>query len=209
MRMNRMWSALLASAVLMTGSASLVVAQASVSTDKKAVPADTLDSQIATTLEKANTDELAAAQNALTTTQNADVRKFAQKMVDDHTKALAKLHTITGRMGLVASADASMAAPAPTEAPPRDTLLPAPSSGMGAMGDSAARSSAQSPTSDKQFIDAMVVNHQQLLGKLPEEGRGIKDKELRSYVGDVRKTVQQHYTMARDIQTKMGGMAKP
>jgi hypothetical protein len=85
---------------------------------------------------------------------------------------------------------------------------------MGAMGDSARMKpeksgvSIDAPPTDRQFIDAMVVNHQQLLGKLPEDGRGVKDKELREYVSNVRKSVRGHFIMARDLQTRMGGREK-
>jgi predicted outer membrane protein len=208
-------------------------AQASVSTDPKA-SADTTDRGYVELLTKAHNSEIEAGRNALASTKNEQVRSFAQKLVDDHTKALDRLSPIASRMG--ATDIASMPAPPqmndPARPTPRDTTLPRPEEGMGAMGDSArARiapapgdsmkptaevradsasriSPSTTPPTDRQFIDAMVVNHQQLLGKLPEDGRGIKDKELRSYVSDVRKSVQRHFTMARDIQTKMGGREK-
>lgn len=207
-------------------------AQAGVSTDAKAT-VDTTDRGYVELLTKAHSSEIEAARNALASTQNPQVRSFAQKLVDDHTKALDRLSPIASRLG-VSSIASSMRAPPQMsdQATPRDTRLPRPDEGMGAMGDSAKTraatapgdsanpapttpsgsdsrmSPASVPATDKQFIDAMVVNHQQLLGKLPEDGRGIKDKELRSYVSDVRKSVQRHYTMARDIQTKMGGREK-
>ena len=209
----------------MAAAAALIVpvvltAQASVSTDTRATTVDTTDRGYVELLTRAHNDEIEAGRNALAGTQNPKVRAFAQKLVDDHTKALEKLNPIATRLGV-----STMASTMPADhSMNRDSTLPKPEEGMGAMGDSAkmrpapgdsmapadaaARPSPKSPVSDKQFIDAMVVNHQQLLGKLPEEGRGIKDKELRSYVGEVRKSVQRHYTMARDIQTKMGGREK-
>ncbi len=211
-----------------------LMAQASVSTDPKAAAADTADRAYVELLTKAHSAEIEAGRHALASTQNEKVRAFAQKIVDDHTKALDKLSPIASRMGASDIASSMPAPPdmnAPVRPTPRDTTLPRPEEGMGAMGDSAKarippapgdsmkpaaeiRDSASrispstTPPTDRQFIDAMVVNHQQLLGKLPEGGRGIKDKELRSYVSDVRKSVQRHFTMARDIQTKMGGREK-
>lgn len=216
---------------LLTGAAllvltfpSLAMAQASGSTDRKAGMADTTDRTLIGVLTKAHNDEIAAGQKALAATQNDDVRRFAQRIVDDHTKALAKLGPIATRMG---GADMASMTPADgAQAPPaaRDTTLPKPAEGMGAMGDTAQMKasgdsmkadppssgvSIDAPPTDRQFIDAMVVNHQQLLGKLPEEGRGVMDKELRETVATTRKSVQKHFTMARDIQTKMGGREKP
>jgi predicted outer membrane protein len=193
-----------------------MAAQASVSTDVKAVAADTTERGYVELLTKAHTTEIEAGRNALATTQNADVRAFAQKLVDDHTKALERLTPVATRLGASTMAGMTPAAGTPTDsmgttAPQRDSTLPPASAGMGAGAtpDSGlARSTPASPTSDKQFIDAMVVGHQQLLGKLPEDGRGIKDKELRTIVSDTRKSVQKHFTMAREIQTKMGGREK-
>jgi predicted outer membrane protein len=211
-----------------------LVAQASVSTDSKASAVDTTDRAYVELLTKAHNDEIEAGRNALASTRNEKVRDFAQKLVDDHTKALDKLSPIASRMGMSNIASVT-GVPSMDDQPPsaaRDTTLPRPEEGMGAMGDSAKGritptasdsmkpaaeapgdsasrlSPSTTPQTDRQFIDAMVVNHQQLLGKLPEGGRGIKDKELRSYVSDVRKSVQRHFTMARDIQTKMGGREK-
>lgn len=202
-----------------------LTAQASVSTDPRATTVDTTAQGYVELLTKANNDEINAGRNALNTTQNPQVRAYAQKLVDDHTKALDKLGPIASRMGV---SNMAAAIPEGKDRPmSHDSTMPRPEEGMGAMGDSTRKamsdttsrptmqvgdsmgaSSGQPQLTDKQFIDAMVVNHQQLLGKLPEDGRGIKDKELRSYVSDMRKSVQRHFTMARDIQTKMGGREK-
>jgi putative membrane protein len=206
-------SAILAAALVLAAATSAsLAAQAGVSTDAKATAVDTTERGYVELLTKAHTSEIDAGRKALATTQNADVRTFAQRLVDDHTRALEKLGPVAARFGSgpLASARAgemSLPSASPT---PRDTTLPSPDAGMaaGATVDSAARSTPQSPTSDKQFIDAMVTGHQQLLGKLPEDGRGIKDKELRNIVSDTRKSVQRHFTMAREIQTKMGGREK-
>lgn len=222
MRANRMCRSLIAGAALLLTIPSLATAQASASTDRKSATADTTDQALIGLMTKAHNDEIAAGQKALSSTKDDNVRRFAQKIVDDHTKALAKLTPIATRMG--GSDMASMSPSADPQMPPstRDTTLPKPDEGMGAMGDSAKMKagsdsmkaepsgvSIDAPPTDRQFIDAMVVNHQQLLGKLPEEGRGVKDKELREYVASTRKSVQNHFTMARDIQTKMGGREKP
>ena len=106
-----------------------------------------------------------AAQNA----QNADVKKFGNRMVTDHSKANSEL------MGLAKEEGVS---------------LPG----------------AKSPgkwKSDKDYMDAMVKDHQTDLAEFQKEAQSGTDPDLKAFAAKYAKVVAQHLKMAQETQGKL------
>ena len=78
--------------------------QAPAATSKVTAPNDAI---LATWLHVGSTNEVSLSQVALKQAQSADVRAFAQKMIDDHTAFASKLQPMATASGMAAGKDAS------------------------------------------------------------------------------------------------------
>lgn len=96
-------SLIAAAALALTLSSGAVLAQSTTTPPASAdqiQPASVTDPQeFATKAGGAGLFEIQSSQLALTKTQNADIKAFAQKMVDDHTKAADELKTAASSQG--------------------------------------------------------------------------------------------------------------
>ena len=106
-----------------------------------------------------------AAQNA----QNADVKKFGNRMVTDHSKANSELMALAKEEGV---------------------SLPG----------------AKAPgkwKSDKDYMDAMVKDHQTDLAEFQKEAQSGTDADLKAFAAKYAKVVAQHLKMAQETQGKL------
>ncbi len=106
-----------------------------------------------------------AAQNA----QNADVKKFGNRMVTDHSKANSELMALAKEEGVA---------------------LPG----------------AKAPgkwKSDKDYMDAMVKDHQTDLAEFQKEAQSGTDPDLKAFAAKYAKVVAQHLKMAQETQGKL------
>jgi putative membrane protein len=106
-----------------------------------------------------------AAQNA----QNADVKKFGNRMVTDHSKANGELMALAKEEGVA---------------------LPG----------------AKAPgkwKSDKDYMDAMVKDHQADLAEFQKEAQSGTDPDLKAFAAKYAKVVAQHLKMAQETQGKL------
>lgn len=179
------------------------------------VVADSTDPEVVSFLVQANRDEIRAARGILTTTRNADVRAFAQRMVDDHGKALTRVTAIGTRLGYPIS---DSTANRPDMAVPSTDSMPHHGDSTNVhqdhpSGDSNSVSSRPFPRTDDStgvsagphgadhaYVDAQVAAHQQVLDKLQSAAPGIKDAELKKFVGEVQKTVKAHLAEAKRLE---------
>ena len=129
-------------------------------------------------LAQGNMAEVDAGKMALEKSQSAEVKKFAQQMVDDHTKALGEVQAL---------------------ATAKNVTLP---DGAGAMAKTRATAlKALSGTLfDKEYAKrAGVGDHEstvKLLQKMQKDG---KDSDLKALAGKMLPTVEQHLEMARSL----------
>jgi putative membrane protein len=106
-----------------------------------------------------------AAQNA----QNADVKKFGNRMVTDHSRANSELMALAKEEGV---------------------SLPG----------------AKSPgkwKSDKDYMDAMVKDHEKDLAEFQKEAQGGSDADLKAFAAKYSKVVAAHLKMAQETQGKV------
>lgn len=139
---------------------------------------DRSDCKMLEDLAQGNMAEVDAGKMALEKSQNAEVKKFAQQMVDDHTKALGEVQAL---------------------ATAKNVTLP---DGAGAMAKTKATAlkALSGSLFDKEYAKrAGVGDHEstvKLLQKMQKDG---KDSDLKALAGKMLPTVEHHLEMAKAL----------
>jgi putative membrane protein len=125
--------------------------------------------------------EVAAGKLAAEKATSPDVKKFGQRMVDDHSKANDELMKIAADKGMKAPTD------------------------MGSKNKSKMdKLSGQSGADfDKSYIKNMVSDHKTDVAAFKKEADKGKDPELKAFAGKTLPTLQEHLKMAEDTQKSM------
>jgi putative membrane protein len=139
------------------------------------------DSTFMMDVAKANAAELKLADMALQKSQNQDIRRYAQMLKDDHSKAGDELKNI-----------------ARTENVP---LSEEPNAAQKQTADRFASLSGES--FDREWINAMVDDHQKTIAKFETESRSGKDAQVKSWAAKTLPTLREHLQHARDIQSRL------
>ncbi|APW39116.1 hypothetical protein RD110_19440 [Rhodoferax koreense] len=129
-------------------------------------------------LAEGNRAEVAAGQLALEKSQNADVKKFAQMMIDDHGKALTEVEAL---------------------AQSKDTKLP---DGVGAVHKTkeVALKALSGKTFDSQYAKrAGVGDHESTVKLLKKIQAEAKDADLKALADKMLPTVEHHLEMAKQL----------
>lgn len=126
-------------------------------------------------------EEIRLAQIALQNASNADVRQFAQRMIDDHNSANDRISALAAQKGVSL----------PSSLPP-DT--------QAAIDETAAFSGADF---DKAYMDKNVVTHAKaVLLAVLQSTRG-KDSDIRSMALGLLPALRSHLQTARDIDSQL------
>lgn len=129
----------------------------------------------------ANMAEVAAGKMAVSKAQSADVKAFAQQMVDDHSKALTDVQTLAQSKGVTL----------PTE-------LDAKHKAMAAKLDK-----LSGDKFDKEYMkNAGLAEHKNAHGMLMKEEKSAKDADLKALVMKMAPVVEQHLKSAQQITAK-------
>jgi putative membrane protein len=127
----------------------------------------------------ANLAEIDTSKLALEKSQDPQVRQFAQKMIDDHTKALDELRSIAEKKGVTL----------PTET---DLAHKTVATGLKAL---------SGQTFDHQYIARVGVgDHERAHKLLAKVQKNALDPDLKAYADKTIKAVDQHLAMAQDIK---------
>ena len=105
--------------------------------------------------------------------KNAEVKKFATRMVTDHTKANNQLKALAKKKGVTLDA----------EAPKMDKMDDA--------------------TFDKDYMDHMVKDHEKAVSNFEEEAKDGGDADVKAWAGKTLPTLKKHLEMAKEIQGKL------
>ncbi|SMP49863.1 DUF4142 domain-containing protein [Noviherbaspirillum suwonense] len=131
----------------------------------------------------ANLSEIAAGKMALEKSQSDDVKTFAQKMIDDHTKAQQELQTLADSKGVKL----------PTEPDAKHKAL------------SKVMSALKGDTFDKRYLKQGGLNDHENTHKLLVRVQDkAKDADLKAYAAKTITAVDQHLTMAQETAAKHG-----
>lgn len=139
---------------------------------------DRSDRKMLQDLAQGNMAEVDAGKMALEKSQNAEVKRFAQQMVDDHGKALGEIQAL---------------------ATAKNVMLP---DGPGAMAKTKATAlkALSGNLFDKEYAKrAGVGDHEstvKLLQKIQKDG---KDSDLKALAGKMLPTVEHHLEMAKQL----------
>jgi putative membrane protein len=114
---------------------------------------------------------------------NADVKKFGQRMVEDHGKANDELRSLLGQKGI----------PSPTELKGKEK----------ASYDRLAK--LNGAAFDRAYMADMVKDHETDVKEFERESKSGKDPDFKAFAGKTLPTLQEHLKMARDTHSKLSG----
>jgi putative membrane protein len=147
------------------------------------------DANIAAILGTANDADVANGKLARTASKNADVRRFAQRMITDHGSANDQAKALEKRLGLTPQEDATGQQMKQQADAARDSLRTKKGAGF-----------------DRAYIDGEVAMHQQVLDMIDRQLLpGAQNADLKQFIQSIRPTIASHLQEAQRIQ---GTMAK-
>jgi putative membrane protein len=128
--------------------------------------------------------EIQASQLAQTKATSADVKSFAGRMIADHTKTSTQLKAIL-------ASKSGLTAPKTMDAEHRALL--------------SRLRAASGATFDRLYTQQQLEAHQQAVMLFTSESQSGKDSDLKNFAGQTLPTLQQHLSMAQQLQK--GGAA--
>lgn len=118
---------------------------------------------------------------AATKASSADVKKFGQMMVDDHTKANIDLKALATKKGMTLPTDLD-------------------SSHKSTMDDLREQAGADF---DKAYVEEMVDDHEEDVSKFEDEAKNATDPDVRAFAQKTLPVLQKHLDAIKSIQAKM------
>ena len=128
-------------------------------------------------LAQANLNEIAAGKTAAEKAQSPDVKKFGQKMVDDHTKMLEDLRALAKKKSVALPQDPDV----------KD---------MAQMKIMERKSGAEF---DKDYMEHMVKDHEKDLKDVQNIASKAKDAEFKAAVQKAEPKIKEHLALAERI----------
>jgi putative membrane protein len=135
------------------------------------------DSAFAMKAAQANMAEVELGKLALQKTTSDDVKKFAQMMVDDHSKALDELKGVAGTKSITL----------PTAIDAEHKKL------------SDRLSKLSGAAFDREYMQAMVDGHRKVAADFRKESQSGADADLKSWAGKTLPTVEGHLKQAETV----------
>lgn len=139
--------------------------------------------------------EITSSKIALSHATNADVKEFAQMMIDDHTKSTNKLVAFGGirKASLIAKMqprkDGKFAG---------NTLID--SSHAAELNSLNSKSNADF---DKTYMDDQVSGHKDAVSLMQDYGKSGDNAKLKAFANEVLPTIQMHLAKAQKIQSEV------
>jgi putative membrane protein len=136
---------------------------------------------------QANLAEVDAGRLAVKKTSNAEVKSFAQHMIDDHTQANAELSDLAHKKGIDMPAQAD-------EAHQKDAARLAGMNGA---------------EFDHAYMMVMANDHQKVVSMFEKYANEATDPDVRAFAKKMLPTLQDHLKMARALSEKLVGSSNP
>jgi len=153
---------------------------------KAAKPAMAADSAFVREAAIGGMAEVELGQLGVKNASSADVKQFAQRMVDDHSKANDELKSLASQKNV--------------------TLPTALDAKHKAVHDKLAK--LQGAAFDSAYMADMVKDHDADVAAFQREAKSGKDADVKAWAAKTLPTLQEHQKQAKDIKAKLGG-AKP
>lgn len=141
------------------------------------------DKKFAMMVAQTDLAELQVSNLALQKSNNDDVKKMAQKLIDDHTKTTDSMKQIASQKNLTL----------PTEPDAKHKALA--TKLQGESGDQF----------DRDFIAANSADHHKVVSAFEKEANSGKDPDIKSFASQFLPAIQEHTKMIDDSKGKMGG----
>lgn len=129
--------------------------------------------------------EIAASQLALKKSNNPQVKRFAQQMIDDHSHGNQQLMTIAQQKGV--------------DLPKRPDELH--TEGAAAMAN------MSGSDFDREYMSCMTSDHAELLSSAEDKAVTAKDPDVRSFAQSQVPIIRHHYQMALQLNRTLGNAA--
>jgi putative membrane protein len=159
-------------------------AQTVAANEPAAAPAKSLshkDSSFLKDVAEANNAEVAASKIAIAQSSNADVKSFAQAMIDDHSKAEDALTTLAAQKGVKVSDTPSMTQQAEIK------ML----------------SERKGASFDQHYAQSVGVKaHQDTIKTFQKEADKGDDADVKAWASKMLPDLQRHLAMAQDLKSK-------
>ena len=149
---------------------------------------DLSDPEVAHVAVTANTIDIDLAKFALTRTRNAEVRKFANTMITDHSAVNAQAAALAGRLGVT-----------PADNKVSQSLL------AGAADARQSLAAQRGAAFDRAYLDREIAYHQAVLDAIDGLLVPTTDNaELKQLLTDVRPAVAAHIAHAKQLRGQLG-----
>ena len=140
------------------------------------------DSKFAAKAAAGNMAEAALGRLGVERASSPDVKRFAQRMIDDHTQALDELRNLASQKSL-ALPDAAGKAQQTAESK---------------------LSRLSGPAFDREFMEVMIKNHNDALDLFQNEAAHGDDTEMKQWAAKTVDAIKEHLRMAREIGASVG-----
>jgi putative membrane protein len=150
--------------------------------DPKAAGKGLTDNQFVAKAASAGMAEVAMGKLGQTMAQSEDVKKFATRMVTDHTKANKELMAIVSDLGLTV----------PAKVGPDDEKHLKDLSGSTAK------------EFDKAYMHHMVMSHEEAVELFTAASKELKNEKLWAFAEKTLPVIKEHLQMAKEIHDKVG-----
>ena len=131
-------------------------------------------------------NEIILNQMALQRSRNEDVRKFAQKMLEDHGKANQQLTLLVSELRI----------------PVPDKPLPDQAKEMQKI------SSNEVQNFDKEYMDYMVKDHEKAVKLFEQASKELKNDRLKDFASKTLPTLKEHLKLAKETRDKVAKAEK-
>jgi putative membrane protein len=132
-----------------------------------------------------NMAEIELGRTGVEKASNSDVKQFAQKLVDDHSKVLDELKSLASSKGIDLPSDVTA-----KHKSDKEHLM-----------------KYSGAEFDKNFMSHMVKAHQAGVSDFRQTSKKATDPDVKSLVDKTLPTLEQHLEMARETASKVGGSA--
>ena len=164
--------------------------------------------------------EVQLGQLALTKASSAEVKQFAQRMVDDHSKGNTELAQLAQTKGIVLPASDMSVATNTTDpdVARMNTSSTTPSKTASDMNHNKMAKSEEQKRADKlsklsgadfdrAYMKDMVEDHVKDVAMFEKEAKNGKDADVKAFADKTLPTLREHLQMARDVNAKVNANA--
>jgi putative membrane protein len=136
--------------------------------------------------------------------QSSEVKQFAQRLIDDHTKANNELKQLAAQKGITLPDDKVAGASSDSE---RTKVRESESSGEHAEHHAAMKKleTLSGTEFDREFVRAAVTDHQKDVKEFERAAQKCDDADVKAFAQKTAPTLREHLQQAKSLQAQVGG----